>query len=63
MKKSFLAVALAAAFTTLTFAQATPPANPQTPPAQDQTGKKTKKSHSKKSKKQEKKDNTGSQSK
>jgi hypothetical protein len=63
MKKSFLAVALAAAFTTLTFAQAAPPSNPQTAPSQDQTTKKTKKNHAKKSKKQEKKDITGSTSK
>jgi hypothetical protein len=55
MKKSFLAVALAAAFTTLTFAQAAPPSNPQTPSSQDQTKKTTKKG-SKKGKKQEKKD-------
>jgi hypothetical protein len=43
MKKSFLAVALAAAFSALTFAQTTPPSNPQTPASQDSGTKKTKK--------------------
>jgi hypothetical protein len=41
MKKSFLAGALAAAFSALTFAQTTPPSNPQTPTSQDSGAKKT----------------------
>lgn len=62
MKKNFLAVALAAAFSALTFAQTTPPANPQTQTpstskTQDpKTSNKPKKT--KKSKKQAKKDGT-----
>lgn len=43
MKKSFLAVALAAAFSALTFAQTAPLSNPQTPASQDSGAKKTKK--------------------
>ena len=52
MKKTFLAVALAAAFTTLTFAQATPPAT-QTPATQNSKKKvkKTSVKHAKKAKK------------
>jgi hypothetical protein len=56
MKKSFLAVALAAAFTTMTFAQTTPPSSPQNPPSQDSGTKKTHKT--KKNKKAKKAGNT-----
>ena len=51
MKKSFLAVALAAAFTTLTFAQSMPPSKPS-------QGNGAKKTH--KSKKHKKATKTGS---
>jgi len=59
MKKTFLAVAVAAAFATMSFAQTTPPASGQNPPSKEST-KKPGKKNTKKTDKQKSEQKGGS---